>query len=554
MRQAGQSNKSSLTAARNVLYCRYGDRTEAVYETLRRELLMPHIDLMKTALGAACADMAVSLVVMSSESCTLLDRVPIDDALCSKFKELAASAGHHHGHYVPALKRLRKLLKDDAKRKVHPVVFFVSDGAPSDHIDAACKHGVNVWHPDPTARGVHRSGRPILQSCVSPQPCRQEVKKQTVTECCDIVRELGAMFDEDRITMNTIAFGDPNAQYEVLEQMARVLKRGSFQKLGLGIKRLRSALSTLSSTITTMLTSGGGSGLTLREPRPMETKESFHAPVTHVTDQDGWDVYTLHDRKFTLVSKQKYDCKTHTLVDAPLCDAVGVAFSNRPFAQGAERSASRCLEVVPDGRRFAAAGFPLVGKETLFREELKDARFHKRVARCHSEGNELAQRFNARIEKAFPGRAEFKLRYSECWIYTVRDPAYAGGTAWILAEPRLEGKWAKWNNNAGKIGTENASGPVGLCWHVPQAFSHFTYSMTDGKELFCDSQGIWNPTDGFCLTDPARHVLEDHRRHTRDRTDKGMAGMRAFFATHECSELCVQLGLQPFTDVAPLKL
>lgn len=70
--------------------------------------------------------------------------------------------------------------------------------------------------------------------------------------------------------------------------------------------------------------------------------------------------------------------------------------------------------------------------------------------------------------------------------------------------------------------------------------------MTDGKELFCDSQGVWNPVDGFTLTDPARHVLEEHRRHGRDRTDKGHVGMKAFFETHTCSELCERLALKPF--------
>lgn len=259
---------------------------------------MPHIDLMKTALGASCQDFAVSLIIMSSDSHTLLDRVPVDDELCSRFEALAQTTGVSHGHYVPALKKVHNLLKADSKRRVHPVVFFVSDGAPSDHIDRECKHGVSVWQPDPAAQVlglVHKSGRPCLQSCVTSTSCRQQVKQRTVDECCDIVRELGKLFDEDRITLNTIAFGDPALDYEVLERMALVLKQGSFQKLGLGIQRLRSALSTLSSTVTSMLTTGGGGGLTLREPRAMETRESFHTPVVKVTNED-WDVYVISFR------------------------------------------------------------------------------------------------------------------------------------------------------------------------------------------------------------------------------------------------------------------
>eukprot|EP00961_Rhodomonas_salina_P159573 2148946-Rhodomonas_salina.1 len=37
---------------------------------------------------------------------------------------------------------------------------------------------------------------------------------------------------------------------------------------------------------------------------------------------------------------------------------------------------------------------------------------------------------------------------------------------------------------------------------VPQCFSHFTHSVTDGKHLVCDLQGVWNRFDGYVLTDP----------------------------------------------------
>jgi hypothetical protein len=232
-------------------------------------------------------------------------------------------------------------------------------------------------------------------------------------------------------------------------------------------------------------------------------------------------------------------------VDVPLWDsATGVAFFKRPFGQGAERSASRCLEVRRnEGRDFEAAGFPLVGKETLFTEEMTDARFHKRVARVHGEGNELAQLFNDRVEKVFPGHPEFNVRFSECWVFTVRDPRFKSGEAWILAEPRLEGQWSKWNNNGGKIATKGVSnGPSGLCLQVPQAFSHFTYSMTDGKELFCDSQGVWNPVDGFCLTDPARHIRKGDRKRTW--------GVPLLFAISDVGgcELCVRLMCPPLSS------
>ena len=38
--------------------------------------------------------------------------------------------------------------------------------------------------------------------------------------------------------------------------------------------------------------------------------------------------------------------------------------------------------------------------------------------------------------------------------------------------------------------------------HVPQAFSHFTYIVSEKRKLVCDLQGVYNEVDGFVLTDP----------------------------------------------------
>ncbi len=52
---------------------------------------------------------------------------------------------------------------------------------------------------------------------------------------------------------------------------------------------------------------------------------------------------------------------------------------------------------------------------------------------------------------------------------------------------------------------------------------------------------MWNPTDGFTLTDPVIH----HVAKRNGATDKGTEGMERFFATHTCNQLCRRLGLNP---------
>ncbi len=50
-----------------------------------------------------------------------------------------------HGNYLPALDELTDLLRADAGRQVQVLVIFLSDGAPSDHQEFQCGHGVQVW-------------------------------------------------------------------------------------------------------------------------------------------------------------------------------------------------------------------------------------------------------------------------------------------------------------------------------------------------------------------------------------------------------------------------
>lgn len=86
-----------------------------------------------------------------------------------------------------------------------------------------------------------------------------------------------------------------------------------------------------------------------------------------------------------------------------------------------------------------------------------------------------------------------------------------------------------------------------------QAFTHFSVRYTHGQIMVCDLQGVYNtdlepPT--FELTDPAIHYKSRKSRHNcyhqrqkrhnmvYGRTDKGLAGMNAFFHTHQCSQIC----------------
>ena len=90
---------------------------------------------------------------------------------------------------------------------------------------------------------------------------------------------------------------------------------------------------------------------------------------------------------------------------------------------------------------------------------------------------------------------------------------------------------------------------------VPQAFSHFTYEASKKNFMVVDLQGVLkhNPdgTKVFRMTDPAIHKRkkEKFKKWTFGRTDRGAKGIRAFFQTHECNNLCELLSLKERCDL-----
>ena len=84
---------------------------------------------------------------------------------------------------------------------------------------------------------------------------------------------------------------------------------------------------------------------------------------------------------------------------------------------------------------------------------------------------------------------------------------------------------------------------------TPQAFSHFSHEFSSGRQLVCDLQGVWNPIDGFVLTDPVVHyVCPKGVVHTNGATDNGISGEKKFFETHVCCSFCRKLGLPSRTS------
>jgi cold shock CspA family protein len=100
------------------------------------------------------------------------------------------------------------------------------------------------------------------------------------------------------------------------------------------------------------------------------------------------------------------------------------------------------------------------------------------------------------------------------------------GSGFATCETFLEGKYAKYNNNAGWVADDDRN--------TPQAFSHFTYVASLEQLMVVDIQGV-----GDWYTDP--------QIHSRDRrfgsADLGPRGFLDFLRTHKCNHICLGLNL-----------
>jgi elongation factor 2 kinase len=74
--------------------------------------------------------------------------------------------------------------------------------------------------------------------------------------------------------------------------------------------------------------------------------------------------------------------------------------------------------------------------------------------------------------------------------------------------------------------------------NTPQAFSHYTYIVSQGQKLCVDIQGV-----GDLYTDPQIHTLSGK---AYGDGDLGPRGMAYFFRSHECNPLCQRLEMDAF--------
>ncbi|CAF4303631.1 unnamed protein product [Rotaria sp. Silwood2] len=140
----------------------------------------------------------------------------------------------------------------------------------------------------------------------------------------------------------------------------------------------------------------------------------------------------------------------------------------------------------------------------------------------------LAEQFNAEQQRLF--RNVIPIMYADADLVQQKT----NSSKIYQVERRMHQEWRKWNNNSGGVSLSEYS-------TILQAFSHWTYHITSGRLMVVDLQGV-KVERAYLLTDPALH-FNDLLRFRETRTNLGVKGMRQFFRTHVCSDVCSKLNL-----------
>jgi len=211
-----------------------------------------------------------------------------------------------------------------------------------------------------------------------------------------------------------------------------------------------------------------------------------------------------------------------TLINYRLSEAGEIAEAGRmsqkirimstPFAAGSFRNAFYCK----------VGTTPRVGK--IFKEFVKDER---KACEMDIEQLLVAENFAQQFNSKNPPK---KVHYVKPQMFKL-DKEWKG-SSYIFLEPKLQGRWTKFNNNH-----EYVSRDEDKC-RTAQAFSHFSYDASGGQKMVTDVQGVQQDDDSLLLTDPAIHTL-DHRYGPSDLGEKGVKG---FFTSHACNVICRTVG------------
>mmetsp|Transcript_26853 Transcript_26853/g.29279 ORF Transcript_26853/g.29279 Transcript_26853/m.29279 type:complete len:670 (-) Transcript_26853:21-2030(-) len=217
--------------------------------------------------------------------------------------------------------------------------------------------------------------------------------------------------------------------------------------------------------------------------------------------------------------------------DFPDRELFRVKVAPSPFAKGEMRAAYYGQLIT--GLTTSTA---IVLKESLAKspEHLTKERYQAFLA-CHRAAKALSIEFNRVKPESCPC-----IDFCDACIIQFMQRREPINQPFMIQESQIPDTFEKYNNNSGFC-APNPSHITGTNHAAVQAFSHWTYQVSNERMLVVDCQGGYNAAERrFLLTDPAVHFVDVTRF---GGTNMGRPGMGKFFETHKCNEFCQALKL-----------
>ena len=198
---------------------------------------------------------------------------------------------------------------------------------------------------------------------------------------------------------------------------------------------------------------------------------------------------------------------------------------DQPFAKGVLRFAYPAVLNICDGLREEAVLLNCVIKESISLDPRCNTKsYHEESLEIQVVSNYLANKFEQinRDDK-------IRLKFLDVDLIKVKETGL-----YYTIEEFVEGVFKKWSNNEGYVNINDYA-------HLLNAFSHWTFDITDEYLIVTDLQGFIYKNDDYILTDPAILCVDDNRFGS---TNLGLIGIKHFFANHRCNQVCKKLKLK----------
>ena len=400
-------------------------RLAAVFLAIAEDFIKPRIET-----GGAGAQDAVSVILMGEQPFLWMEAWPTDyityNAFLRALKEGFVEAKGHCS-YKPSIDMAHSLFNRYDAASCRLLLGVMSDGRPSDSRVFKLS-----WE---------RSVESISASIES------------------LASKVG-----NRLAVRAIGMGSAN-QWQTLETLCEVARNYGCEASISTPSMSSSSLGAVVSSIATSLTASqlnddknGG----VKRVRPVRREDRSRVPLlTEAVDPEEFDIFmddsVVHEVHVTGDAFQQ--------VPFQHPDARGVAIRKQPFAEGSERFAYQFFEVAQDGR--TVVGSPLIAKACKFVRENGDEdslevythKFLTRFCRIQKMASKIASAYNQRLDSIRRLDSDTpRIEFVPCSVYRIQH--HDGTALAYVVEPRLFGKFSKWNSNNGWIRENIIPSPV----------------------------------------------------------------------------------------------